>query len=70
MKMGSLLCSLRSLSKPYGQVVSLSFSRSKRTATRHYFLINASPIKVSIRTIWSVVLLLALKPVCRFDRRL
>ncbi len=34
------------------------------------FLMNASLIKVSIRTIWSIVLLLALKPVCRFERRL
>ena len=31
---------------------------------------NASLIKVFIWTIWSMVFLLALKPVCRFERRL
>ena len=63
-KMGSLPCrprSLRSLSMPYGQVVSQAFSRSKRTATRCSFLMNASLIRVSIWTIWSMVLLWALK---------
>ena len=45
------------------------FSRSKRTATRCSFLMNASLIKVSIQTIWSMVFLLGLKPVCRFERR-
>ena len=46
------------------------FSRLKRTATRCSFWMNASLIKVSIRTIWSIVILLALKSVCRFERRL
>ena len=45
------------------------FNRS-RTSTRCSFLMNASLIKVTIRYIWSMVLLLTLKPVCRFERRL
>ena len=32
------------------------------------FLVNASLIRISIRTISSMVLLLAMKPVCRFEK--
>ena len=46
------------------------FLGQRGLATRCSFLMNTSLIKVSIRTIWSMVLLLALKPVCRFERRL
>ena len=34
------------------------------------FLMKASLFGASIWTIWSMVLLLALKPFCRFERRL
>ena len=72
MKMGSLPYRpwfVRYLSMPYGYDISQAFSRSKRTLTICSFLIDVSLIKVSIWTIWSMVLLF-LKPVCRFERRL
>ena len=47
-----------------------AFSRSKRTTTRCSLLMNASLIKVSMQSIWSMIHLLALKPVCRVERRL
>ena len=47
-----------------------AFSKSNRTAAKCSFLMNASLIRVSLRTIWSMMLLLALNPVCRFERRL
>ena len=45
-----------------------AFARSKNTATRRSFLINTSLVKFSIRIIWSILHLLALKPFCRFAR--
>ena len=51
MKMESLSYRPRSLRISYGHDVSEAFDRSKRTATRCSFLINTSPIKISIWTI-------------------
>ena len=69
MKMGSLSYrprSLKSLNMPYMTMTVISFFKVKKDSN---FLMNTSLIKVSMWTIWSMVLL-ALKPVCRFERRL
>ena len=68
-KIVCLLCVLKSLSILYGHDGSKTFSRSKMTEAWCLFLINASRIKVSMRTARAVVLSLDQKPVCRFKRR-
>ena len=56
--------SCKSFMMPYFHIVSYAFSRSKNIATQCSFLINASRIKDSNRTKWSLIPYFIRKPAC------